>query len=103
MIGQTLKKDILLLILVCSATICCCTPESVAAARQLTPGESHTFPARFRLALGDPWKATPISNGTVKCDDSRRETRLPQPTVNMGAARLKLIFPLPVTGLALSL
>src|SRR5580698_606459 len=52
--------------LVCSATMLLCTVGSDATLRQLTPGESHTLPARLRVALGEPWNATPNSTGALK-------------------------------------
>src|SRR5215831_1923365 len=77
--------------------------ELVAAFTQLTPLESQAFPASANDPFGDPWNATPNSTGTTKCAPSLRETRLPHPTVIIGAARLKVIFPVPVIGLEGSL
>src|SRR5689334_11848377 len=77
--------------------------ELVAAFTQLSPVESQAFPASANDAFGDPWKATPSSTGTTKCAPSFLETRLPHPTVIIGAARLKVILPVPVIGLEGSL
>src|ERR1700739_5029453 len=98
MMGYILKNDMLLLSLFCSDRIWLCTVGSEATERQLTPGEPHTFLASPKVAFGDPWNATPNSTGMLKCLLSLLGTRLPNPNETVGAARLKTIFPLPVTG-----
>src|SRR5581483_9359156 len=91
----------LLLSLVCSEIRLLCTVGSDAlvqdAPRDPAGPPVQTFPARFSVDLGDPWKATPNSTGMLKCLLSRR-TKLPQPTVTIGATWLKFTFPLAVIG-----